>query len=220
MKVKTTIKKVIYAIIGIFLIGLAVAFNASAGLGNDSVGILYDGVRNLCNLTQAQLGVASNVVNICLIILVFFIGRRYVNVGTFIYILPYGFFVSLGNKIYNLIMPDAPGLSLRIAAVVVGCLSLYIGIALYITADMGLDPFTGFVMVLVDFFKKEYRIVKICFDICCVIIGFVMGGKLGVVTVATVCTAGPLIQMFSNIFKKIDKKFFSFEKINNIEDAA
>jgi len=212
LKVKTTIKKVIYSIIGIFLIGLAVAFNASAGLGNDSVGILYDGVRNLCHLTQSQLGMASNVVNVCLIVLVFFIGRRYINIGTLIYILPYGFFVSLGNKIYNLVMPDAPGLSIRIVAVIIGCLSLYVGIGLYITADMGLDPFTGFVMVLVGVFKKEYRVVKICFDICCVIIGFLMGGKLGIVTVATVCTAGPFIQMFSNIFKKIDNKFFDFEK--------
>ena len=36
----------------------------------------------------------------------------------------------------------------------------------------------------------------------CVLGGFAMGGKLGVITVITAVTAGPMIQMFTKIFSK------------------
>lgn len=57
---------------------------------------------------------------------------------------------------------------------------LYIGVGIYIATDMGLDPFTGLVMVMADALKKEYRIVKIAFDFAMILIGVVLGGKLGV----------------------------------------
>ena len=42
--------KVIFAAVGILLVGTGVAFNARAALGNDPIGIIYDGVRNAANL--------------------------------------------------------------------------------------------------------------------------------------------------------------------------
>ena len=53
---------------------------------------------------------------------------------------------------------------------------------MFITADMGLDPFTGLVMVLRDKTKKEFQVVKISFDMCCIVLGFLLGGKLGIIT--------------------------------------
>ena len=49
---------------GIILVGTGVAFNAAAALGNDPVGIVYDGIRSALNLSSEQLGMASNIVNI------------------------------------------------------------------------------------------------------------------------------------------------------------
>ena len=42
---KISVATVITALIGVFLCGVGVALNNGAGLGNDSVGILYDGIR-------------------------------------------------------------------------------------------------------------------------------------------------------------------------------
>ena len=38
--------RIILAILGIILVGTGVAFNAAAALGNDPVGIVYDGIRS------------------------------------------------------------------------------------------------------------------------------------------------------------------------------
>lgn len=202
MKSKITIKKIILALIGILLIGCGVAFNAMTMFGNDSIGIVYDGVRNFAKLSQTQLGYVSNFINWGLIALLWFTGRRYVNIGTLIYILPYGFFVDIGTWLYGMIFGEAQFFG-RVLAAVCGCLLLYVGVAIYITMDMGVDPFTGLVMAIRDKLGMEYRKVKVGFDLCMIVLGFLLGGKLGVITIITALTAGPGIQFFAEKIKKI-----------------
>ena len=214
MKREGMASRIVIAILGILLIGTGVAWNASALLGNDPVGILYDGVRSIGNLTGEQLGIASNIVNIALVVLLFFIGRRYVNIGTFIYILPYGVAVDLGTKMYQFLF-HGNAMGTRILAAATGCLLLYIGIAIYIVVDIGLDPFTGVVMVIKDALHLEYRKVKIGFDLCLIAIGFLLGGKLGVITIITALSAGPCIQFFATQFKKVELQLMKMRRHTN-----
>lgn len=195
------IMKMILAVAGILLVGTGVAFNAAAALGNDPVGIVYDGIRSTANLSAGQLGTASNIVNVALVILVFFLDRHYVNIGTFIYIIPYGAAVSLGGALYALLFP-VQAIAFQVMGAAAGCLMLYTGVAMFIAADIGLDPFTGVVMVIKDKVGRQYRVVKICFDICCIILGAVLGGKLGIITIITALTAGPVIQFLADRMKK------------------
>ena len=44
---KDRVISLVLAIIGIFFVGTGVAFNAAATLGNDPIGIVYDGIRNI-----------------------------------------------------------------------------------------------------------------------------------------------------------------------------
>lgn len=192
---------IVLAIVGIFFIGTGVAFNAAAALGNDPIGIMYDGIRNVAKLSPEQLGMASNIVNISLVVLVLLLNRHYINIGTLIYIVPYGTIVDMGRKIYY-VMFKVQTLPTQIIGAGLGCLFLYLGVAMFIAADIGLDPFTGIVMVLRDKCKKEYKVVKICFDIVCILIGFTLGGKIGIITILTAATAGPVIQLFADCIKK------------------
>lgn len=202
MREQIKLWKILFAAAGILLVGTGVAFNASAALGNDPIGIVYDGVRNAAGLSAQQLGMTSNVVNIVLMVLVFLADRRYVNIGTFIYMIPYGFAVDLGGSLYPLIFKQQT-LPYQIAGAFVGCLLLYVGVAMFITMDMGVDPFTGVVLVLRDKLKIEYQKVKVVFDLCMMALGFFLGGKLGVITILTAVTAGPCIQAFSNGWKRL-----------------
>jgi uncharacterized membrane protein YczE len=190
---KEKISRLLLAAAGILMVGMGVAFNAAAGLGNDPVGMVYDGIRNAANLSSEQLGTASNIVNVILGVVVFITGRKYISIGTFLNILLYGISVDLGGGLYRLIF-RVQTLPVRICGAVLGCTLLYTGVAMFITADIGLDPFSGIVMVLRDRLKKEYRYVKIGFDIGCIVLGTVLGGTLGVITIVTALTAGPVIQ--------------------------
>lgn len=190
---KSKVIKCLWALLGIFLIGVGVAFNAGTLFGNDPIGIVYDGVRNAANLSSEKLGMVSNFVNFGLILILLFIGRKYINIGTVLYILPYGTFVSIGTYLYNVLFSQEIFLS-RLVAGVFGCSFIYIGVGIYIAMDIGLDPFTGIVMVIRDKLGWEYKKTKICFDISMVILGVILGGKLGLITVITALVAGPCIQ--------------------------
>lgn len=198
-------KKMVLAVVGILFVGVGIAFNAAASLGNDSIGILYDGLRNALGLSSQQLGMASNIVNFALTAVVFCLGRRYVNIGTFIYILPYGTIVDLGGRLYHMLFP-VQTMPVQIMGAFLGCMSLYVGVAMFIAADIGLDPFTGIVMLIRDKAGKEYRTVKICFDVVCIITGVILGGGLGMITVITAFAAGPVIQFFSERISKCMKR--------------
>lgn len=200
-KRKITGKSILAAAFGVLLVGVGVAFNNCAGFGNDPVGIVYDGIRSISGMNQAQLGMASNAVNIVLLVFLLFVGRRYVSVGTFVYLLPYGFCVDLGNFLYGL-HGASEDIWVRVVFSVLGCVLLSLGVAIYITVDIGVDPFTGVVLVLRDVLKKEYRYVKIGFDLTMVILGTLLGGRLGVVTVVTALAVGPVIQFFTRLLKK------------------
>ena len=197
-------KRVLLTCIGIFLAAVGVAFNAGAGFGNDPVGIFYDGIRAALNLSAAALGTASNVVNVALTVLLFFIGRKYVNVGTILYIIPYGTCVSVGTMLYPILFSE-DGISTRVFAAVVGCVLLYTGIAMIVTADVGMDPMTGIAMVIADKLHLEFRQAKWIFDGTMTVLGFILGGTLGVITIITALTAGPSIQFIAGLMKKMKR---------------
>lgn len=202
---KMDIRKCLIAVVGILMVGIGVAFNAMAQLGNDPVGIFYDGMRSALGLTQEQLGLASNLVNIVLTIVLFFAGRKYLNLGTLIYIIPYGMCVDLGTFLYSKIFVSGE-LFGRIVASAAGCLLLYTGVALFVAVEIGLDPMTGVAMVVRDVLKWDFKKAKWLFDGVMTLIGFALGGTLGVITILTAITAGPMIQWISGYVKKaIDK---------------
>ncbi len=204
MKNIITLQKCVIALAGILLVGTGIAFNAMAQLGNDPVGIFYDGIRNALGLTQEQLGMASNAVNVAMVVMLWFIGRRYLNLGTLIYILPYGLCVDFGSWVYGLLF-SANLMWQRVAASVMGCLLLYLGVAIYITVDIGVDPMTGTAMVMRDRLGWDYKRAKWLFDGIATLSGFLLGGKLGVVTILTALSAGPLIQFMSKQLSKLGK---------------
>ena len=196
--------RVLIAIIGIFFVGLGIAFNAGTLFGNDPIAILYDGMRSVLGMSPEELGLISNAVNIAMIVILFFIGKRYINIGTLIYIIPFGFFVSIGTYIYNVVI-DQDSFIQRVIAAVIGCSATYFGVALFIVVAIGLDPFTGVVMAIADKIGWNFRKTKICFDIVMVLIGYLLGGKLGIITLLTMASAGPIIQFFSDSMKRFVK---------------
>ncbi|MBO5098185.1 MAG: hypothetical protein J6B96_07735 [Agathobacter sp.] len=201
MKRKITIQQILAALVGIFCVSVGVAFNNCAGWGNDAIGMLYDGIRVAFGMTSEQLGMASNVVNISLTVLLFLLARKYVSIGTFVYLLPYGFFVSIGTTLYPMIFASEMTL-VRILGSVVGCVLLCFGVAIYIVLDIGVDPFTGIVLFFADITKKEYRIIKIIFDLTLIVIGAILGGQLGAVTLITAIAVGPTIQFFAGLIRR------------------
>lgn len=192
--------KIVIALIAVALIGFGLAFNSSAMLGNDPIAVFYDGVRNLCGLPRESLGMVNNLVNYTIVGIMFIFGRKYLNIGTFIYTLPMGSFINIGFKIHE-ILGISSTLNGRIFTALCGCLMLYLGIGIFIAVNIGMDPCTGIVMMVRDRIKREYKVSKVICDVCMLVLGFAFGGKIGAVTVISALMGGPTIQKVSEIFE-------------------
>ncbi|WP_172188431.1 YczE/YyaS/YitT family protein [Lentilactobacillus kribbianus] len=200
-KSRLTVKKVVVAMLGIFLVCLGVAFNNNTGLGNDPVGIVYDGIRAAFHIPLVRLGFVSNFINVGLVIILWLIGRHYVNIGTAMYLIPYGLFITIGSHLYPLIFTSHT-LPTRLLGAAVGISLYYVGISLFVAADIGVDPFNGFMLTIRDRTGWSIRRSKITFDVVLMTAGFLLGGKFGLITIVTALTTGPTIQALGGWFQQ------------------
>lgn len=198
---RITPKKTVISMLGIALVCIGVAFNNNTLFGNDPVGMLYDGIRNTFDYTRAELGLVSNYINIGLILLLLFFGRKYVNIGTFLYLIPYGILVSIGAQLYEFLF-DNSILWHRILGGVAGISMFYIGIGLFVASNIGVDPFNGLMLTLRDKVKWSMSRAKVTMDLSLIVVGFLLGGTFGIITIITALTTGPAIQFLSQYFEE------------------
>lgn len=208
---ETLLRKLPLALVGVILVGFGIAFNSAGMLGNDAVSVLYDGTRHALGLPMDKLGLVTNLVNLTFLIVVLILGRKYINIGTFIYALPLGNFVSIGFKIYGLLNIPS-NLGGRIVTSFLGCTMLFLGIGIFIAMDIGMDPVTGVHMIVRDKIKSQYKTARVICDVASLVIGFALGGRAGVVTVIAALIGGPTIQKVSEVFDKAVLKKISLSK--------
>ena len=181
-----------------------------ASLGMDAVGTLYDGIRTSFNLSLDSIGTVSMGISIILVIFLFFVKRKYVSTGTVIYFLLYGVFANLSTAALQKVI-SSDSLYLKAGTGILGVLILSVGLGIYIAVDIGVDPFTGIVLLIKEITHKKLESVKIALDIITIITGILLGARIGALTVIATLTEGPLIAFFT---KKVQA--FYFKKIRKI----
>jgi uncharacterized membrane protein YczE len=199
-----SVTDIILAVIGAVLCGLGCGFINYASYGMDSIGLFYDGIRNVLRLSGGQIGTASLIVSFILSLFLWFADRKYVSFGSIIYIVMYGTFANLGSMLWeHIILNDFTYIRVLISAL--GLLTLYIGLGIYIAIDIGVDAFTGVMLWLCNITHKDMKIVKIIFDLGLTVLGFLLGGTIGIVTPVSILIGGPCISFFT---KRIQAIYF------------
>jgi hypothetical protein len=194
--------------------GAGCGFVNGARLGLDSVGIFYDGIRSVMSLSPDQIGTASYVVCFVISVFLWFANKRYVSIGSIIYILLYGFCANLGTDAAAGLIGDGASLPLRCAVAVGGLLILYLGLGIFIAVDIGVDAFTGLMLWICDVTGGRMDRIKVAFDLGLALLGILLGGTFGVFSVITILAGGFCI---SFITKKIQALYFK-HMIKNDEE--
>ena len=189
------------AVTGTVLCGFGCGLANFAGMGMDAIGSFYDGLRNVLGFESSQIGTVSYIVSFVLFVFLFIAGRKYIHVGSIIYVLFYGIFANLGTMLMeNMITSDI--IWLRAMIGVLGLLTLFFGLGIFITIDIGVDAFTGVVLWICDVTHKKMETVKILFDLTLAVSGILMGAHIGILTVISIAAGGPVISFFTKRFQK------------------
>lgn len=183
-------KKILICIFSLFLLGLSCAINIKAELGSDPITVFYEG---LSEFFKFDTGITINAINLTLTVLVFFINRKYINIGTLLYVSILGYFVNIGLYWYDLLcIPNT--FIVRFLVSIFGCLLAFIGISLFIVIDIGIDPWSALSMIISKKTNKSFGMVRFIQDTITLVLGILMGGTFGIITILCTVIGGPVMQ--------------------------
>ena len=151
-------------------------------------------------LTGLSFGSCVSIFNILLFIPMLTCGRRYLRIGTFIYLVLLG---PVSDLSYSLFAPylavPADDLIPRILLLLGGMAVSCFGVSLYMCLDFGMGPYDAASCIINDMTHGHlpFRYARILLDSTSVIIGFLLGSLVGIGTVIMALGMGPLINFFN-----------------------
>jgi uncharacterized membrane protein YczE len=171
---------------GLTLFGVGVALMKLSDLGLSPWEVLHDGISES---TGIKFGTVSVYVG-ALVLLLWLPLREMPGIGTILNILMIG---NVTNVVLDAITPPA-GLIWHIGLMVAGLLVTGLGSALYLGSRLGAGPRDGLMMSLHRHTGRSIRLIRTLLEVTVLGAGWLMGGTVGVGTVAFAFGIGPIVQ--------------------------
>ena len=168
---------------GLLFIGFSISISVRAELGVAPWDVLHQG---LAKATGTSIGVVLIVVGL-LVLLAWIPLRQHLGIGTILNTLSIGFIANLGLEW----IPEQHALAARIALLALAVFGFGLGGGLYIGCGLGPGPRDGLMTAIT---ARGYRlwIVRTVIECSVLVVGFLLGGKVGIGTVVIALTIGPL----------------------------
>lgn len=222
-------KKVVISFIRLFVgyfvcaIGMVMTINANIGVSPWDV--LHQGLGNVTGLT---LGKANILVGLTIIIIDIVLGQN-IGWGTIFNMTTIGVFIDI--LMSNNLIPIFDSFLPSLLMMILGMLILGYGVFIYIGAGYGAGPRDGLMVALTIITKKSVRFVKNSVEILALIVGYFLGGSVGIGTAIMSILGGYFFQFAFKTVKfnvsevkhrwiKDDIKFIKEKLIKIKEDEA
>lgn len=190
--------RVFLVVLGSAVMGFSIDLLVAAGFGLDPLSLFQAG---LCNVFHISLGQASQALMFGIIVVLFFLDRKRIGIGSILNSLLVGAFVTLFAPYVS--GGGGSDLWLRIVWVAGGFLLMGIGIGLYISAQLGEAGIDAMMMYFSDMFKLPLGKTRVVLDILLAATGFLLGGSLGWATLVSMMLNGFIIQATVSVMKRV-----------------
>lgn len=178
-------------IVGLFLFALGIVLLLESGLGLSPWDVLNQGISDH---TALSFGTANIVVAFLVLVLGWVLGAR-IGPGTVANALLIGLMVDALLSLDPLTsLADEP-LAVRIALLAVGIAVIGVGTGLYIGAGLGAGPRDSLMLVLARRSRVRIGIVRGALEAAVTVLGFALGGTVGIGTLAFVFGIGPAVEL-------------------------
>jgi len=190
----TFIKDFVIIQIGFLLYGLAIALIVRANLGTGTWLVLEVALANIFGIKIGTITVYMGF----LILIIALVLREQVGWGTLGNILSIGPWLNLS---LDLISTPKNNLALQIAMFLLGVLIQGVATAVYINVDAGAGPRDSLMLAIQRTTGVSLRVARGAIEIVVVLIGWLLGGPLGLGTVIFALLIGPSVQWAFKLFK-------------------
>jgi uncharacterized membrane protein YczE len=180
-----------FLVVGLFLFAVGIVLLLESGLGLSPWDVLNQG---LSEHTPLSFGAANVVVAVVVLVLSWRLGAR-IGPGTVANAILIGLFVDLLLRLEAVgELAEAP-LPARIGLLVAGICLIGLGSALYIGASLGAGPRDSLMLVLSRRTRVRIGIVRAVLESSVTLLGFALGGTVGIGTLAFAFGIGPAVEL-------------------------
>ena len=115
--------------------------------------------------------------------------KAWPKIGSFLNMMLLGLFIDL----FNWMLPNIDNLIGATIAFIIGVALMGYGIGLYVSADLGAGPRDSFMLLLVEKMGWSIPLVRNGIEIIVFLVGWMLGGPVGVGTVLIAFGLGPIL---------------------------
>lgn len=187
-------KKILIFCLGTLIIQFGVSIFIECDLGVDTLTVFIIGIKNLLNISTGQ---SSILIMTSIFLIIFIFARDHIKLGTFLAMFICGIFLDIINPIISLLQIGSYPFVVRFILSFLASALIAYGLKVVLKAKMGVSPYDEFSYVLAEKTKFEFKYVRIALDITIIIIGFSLGGPVGIGTIIGALSIGPFIQFFT-----------------------
>jgi uncharacterized membrane protein YczE len=179
--------------IGLLIYGLSGALQVRSGLGLDPWDVFHQGLAE-----HLGLAIGTVVIIVGAGVLLFWIPlRQWPGVGT----VSNAILIGLSMNWSLDLLPEHAPLAWRMGEMVSGIALCGVATGMYIGAAFGPGPRDGLMTGLVRRTGRSVRLVRTGLELTVLVSGWLLGGTVGIGTVAFALAIGPLAQLFIPLFE-------------------
>ena len=178
-------------LVGLFLFAAGIVLLFESGLGLSPWDVLNQGVSEH---TPLSFGAANIAVALIVLAVAWALGAH-VGPGTAANAIFIGLFVDALLAIEAIDGLSERPLAARIVMMAAGIGTIGVGSAFYIGAGMGAGPRDSLMLVLGQRYRTRIGIVRAALEIAVIVVGFSLGGTVGIGTVAFALGIGPSVEL-------------------------
>ena len=184
-------------LVGLFIYGLGISLMVKAGIGIPPWDVLAQGISLQ---TKLSFGIAQVVVSV-LVLLTWIPLRVKPGIGSILNAV----LIGLSTDVWMPLLPDFTNFVMQLLIFVLGMCVVAFCTGLYISSNFGMGPRDGLVMGTRKRFGKPVWLIRTVYESFVLLIGWLLGGQVGLGTVMFAFGIGYLMQASLRLFG-IEKK--------------
>ena len=191
---KQYIKRVVIMLLAVAFIGFALSLLVRANMGTDSCSCMNLGISSKLGI---RFGVMQLIINIVMLIILIFVDKSLIGIGTIGNMVIVGFAADFFKEIYSRYFPGHDAMWVSVLLMLAGTVLLSIGVSLYFSSNLGVAPYDSLAFIMNKKTKIPFKWCRVSIDVTALVIGWMLGSAVGVGTIVIALTLGPQITFFN-----------------------
>lgn len=194
-------RRIAMLLFSVFMMGVGVGILDQLGFGTDPYSVMNLGMSSLLGWSFGNYQLTFNLLLLAIILLLK--EARRIGLGTIANMVVVGYAADFTTWILNMVHPlYNETLLVKVLVFIPTMLMFMVAVAFYMVVDLGVSPYDAMPQIISGRVKKlSFTVIRIIWDVSATVIGFLVGGTVGVVTIVMGFFLGPVISAIAKKFQ-------------------